>query len=619
MFKTLLQKNLILATKGSGKVKKEEMSYLKYELYLLGYKLTGDALKIIPTIENFEEFSFKLLEELRKIKGSNVSYTTLREFLDKKELEIPNYEELPATELNIISYKDALKLGSALLTSKTNLSIVDKDIVINAVSCKDFVFPEKIENKENLALMVAGLSSYSALELSSLLSKYVKTSTDVLRICTIFSGGDVSLSKPCLFKFSNKEKKVITFLLEGIKNPEVDMKRWINRWKKVARAVHFKKDSNAFKALDLIMHSPKNIYSYNRAVEGLDAVKLLKERPGEFARRVDLYLRNGIDVIDEFASVIKDVSSPVLLQMKGNFKLRKKEKERFFLAKIDGKGFLSDKGRKGISSDLLKRINSVLDTELKRRYYTGEKRAIDAKYEDIIVPMNMRNSAGEISRGSRVRIDDAKFLRLFCWWRNCVDGSRVDVDLSGMIFDEYFNSGDYLDYTELDGTIGKHSGDFTDGKDGVSEFIDVDREAILEKGRYLAITLNVFTRQKFSEFECFAGVMQREGISDSVYDARTVDCKFDVNLDRNIYMPFVFDLVENKMIWTDLSLAGGFSCNNIRDGRGGLSKLVKSIVEYKEHRVTMAELLGYYYDIVPEGEDVEVIGMMRLDEMAKLI
>ena len=62
----------------------------------------------------------------KKTAGKDFTANIIKEFLDKKELEIPNYEELPATELNIISYKDALKLGSALLTSKTNLSVFDK-------------------------------------------------------------------------------------------------------------------------------------------------------------------------------------------------------------------------------------------------------------------------------------------------------------------------------------------------------------------------------------------------------------------------------------------------------------------------------------------------------------
>lgn len=76
------------------------MSYLKYELYLLGYKLAGDAIKSFLRQRILKSLVLKLLEN-KKIKGSNVLYTYTQEnSLDKKELEIPNYEELPATELN---------------------------------------------------------------------------------------------------------------------------------------------------------------------------------------------------------------------------------------------------------------------------------------------------------------------------------------------------------------------------------------------------------------------------------------------------------------------------------------------------------------------------------------
>lgn len=620
MFKELLERNLLLIESEKGYVSKESYSMLKYDLYQLGYKLDDKAEKtILKLTENtFSELYKNILKTLKVIKGDNVEYTFLRDdFMEKSEnILIPRYEYVNPQIIKLISRKEAFELIENLITSKTNISKSDEDLILSAIKEKDFVYPTEIPNKENLA-KVAKVNPEN-------IKGYVKTATDVLRIATAFVDGDVSLSEPCKFKFTNKQRRFIVSLLEGLEKEQAleDMKRYINRWKIIARLLHTKNEK-VLSMFNVLRNNPKTILTFGGKVAKLknkELLNLLKTRPGEFARRIDALLRNSDlssdEIIMEFNKVIGKISNPILIQLYGNFKNRNEDYRMFLPKGTASKIWVEDKIRDYLPEQLLGNMRKIIDKELSLRYEIKEG-VVPEYYKNIMIPTSQRSATGnKMTRGSRIKFSENKFIRLFCYWKENETSDRVDVDLSALCLNEDFTYNSHVDYTLLDGVVGTHSGDFTSAKDGASEFIDLDIEAMIKTGgRYIAVLLYSYTGQAFTDFECFAGMMERENVSKDVFDARTVKERFDVSVSARQMIPMVFDLKERELIWTDLVMKrdgrSGFNVSNTLDTT---TKAIKAITEYRERKMTMYELLSYQYN----GEGKE-IGEMRIDEMMKCI
>src|SRR5690606_10567393 len=94
------------------------------------------------------------------------------------------------------------------------------------------------------------------------------------------------------------------------------------------------------------------------------------------------------------------------------------------------------------------------------------------------------------ARGSSVKLTNAVTTGI--WWTNTVTGDRVDLDLSVLGCDKDFNIVGQCSYTNLIGfnqTV-KHSGDITNGANGVSEFIRFKLDEVRAKNpglKYLVI------------------------------------------------------------------------------------------------------------------------------------
>ena len=104
-------------------------------------------------------------------------------------------------------------------------------------------------------------------------------------------------------------------------------------------------------------------------------------------------------------------------------------------------------------------------------------------------------------------------------------------------FDANFVFMQTVAYYNLKGFGGYHSGDIVDAPQGASEFIDLDIDALVEKGiRYVVTSINSYTRQPYCDLpECFAGWMARADLaSGEVYEPRTVVDRIDIASDTQI-------------------------------------------------------------------------------------
>ena len=517
---------------------------------------------------------------------------------DRKKLDEDEIVELKVIDLG--SEKDFNAVFTRLLSANGSLSESDKGIVEHFVVNKDFskLVPETIPQKENLGFFI-GKAVNNGKKID--FSPYLKTATDVLRIIVSMSEGDVSLAKPT--KFRNLKRKERLFVFEALSKAEnfslEDMNRWREYWKRVASVVHpsdFQKRYPEIVAAFNKICSDETIDTFNSRIEkclattSVDgAIANCVERPGDFGRRLDKMLRlfseQSARIVEQFGKVCDKVSTPVLLQMYHHFDNRNNRPYRAFFPKGNvAKMQLSEEKLPEISKEILDSVSALTRNCLVKRFSKLEKLGkvyIDPALKDCIVPFSQRSASKTLktlARGSKIELIDCSVLRFFCWWK---DGtSRTDIDLSASLYDNNWHKVSDVAYYNLKEFGGCHSGDITSAPNGASEFIDLDIKKLKERGiRYIQMSLYSYTNQPYKDLpECFAGWMARkEAGSGEIYEPRTVANKVDITSEDTACVPLIIDLVENKVIWTDLSFTNrmGMTGNNSLSG----AKTVKGIAQ----------------------------------------
>lgn len=532
------------------------------------------------------------------------SFGTLLPYEEKKE-RVPLFNVAKVKVLEAGSFDDLNDIFNNLCASKTSLSKSDVEDMIFILNSAKVTLPDEIPFKENAACVCRLLVDTGVDTDGYLCRKYIKTATDVLRLVTAMPDGDVSLAENTKFRnLKRGERRIIMNLLAGCGNAAEDMSRYAGRWIRVGEKLHpgeFAKNERYTKAVQAfgVIRNDGKIKSFAGRVDAAVAsgdvntvVSLLKKRPGEFARRIDFLLRtfdkdaDRKAVIMSFASVAKDVSSTVLLQVREHFinKLDGSDDMRVFFPKgnLARSYYVKNNKTKTIPEDVMKMVIAVCESTLVNIYGNREflgKVYIDEALKNYTVPFSLR-SAGKtmtaVSRGSRIAIDDsAKIIRPFIWWTNTKD-NIIDVDLSVAVFADNWDCLEHVSYTNLKSSrFGIcHSGDITNGGpvdgEGVAEFIDLDIEKALSAGaRYAAFNVYNFSDENFSKMEHAAfGFMTRNDMkSGEIFEPSTVKQRMDLASATTTCIPVIFDLRERVLIWCDMAL----TADHVRAGYGGIN------------------------------------------------
>lgn len=611
----------------------------------LGYCFSGDALPLAQkaSVKNLEE----ILEAARMVKGDATYKPMYPNFPEQvataSELELfvvaalhyvsvevglmwlPAYEPKRRTQLmepvqvialGVATEKDFRKLAEDLVVQGQPFSVSDlSDLDV----LRKWVKPAETGVKENVATLLTLFPEYDW-------SVNVKTTTDVLRIATALSAGDVSLADNTKFKLSRADRRLVAGLLEKvlISNHGVteDLARHEEKWKRLAKTLHVGelKLPNAMTALDALYKG--NVKSFDSVVEiliekqdVLELLKVLGNRPGVFARRLGELIakmpHSRDYFVKAFGNVCDVVSIPVLVQMWNFYSGPNSDvlPRRFVQYKSRNQvtGVVPNK-LEGDYSDVVEAIEAGL-----KNRHAGKKIFVDAELaEQFAVPLGVRSaSSGSrvIGRGSRIKFsNDEKAARFFMHWRNMPagtepvnsyaygdEGLRVDLDLSVLFVSEDFRKRKQISYTNLrDEKIRTfHSGDITDAPNGAAEFIDVDIEAALKGGyRYVAMSVYGYTGQKLSQIpEAWAGVMLRKDVhSGEIFEPSTVAQRYDLTVDQVNSTPLVFDLKTRELIWWDSAIKlNESSVYSLAENMDGSTLAVQSLALSKVMNV--AELL----------------------------
>lgn len=509
------------------------------------------------------------------------------------------------TKLKVISFgtrAELMEIFTNLVSSKTSLSEQDKeDITYFVKNIADYFeyLPDEIPLKENVGFICKTILDNAPIKGVRLIEKYFHTATDVLRFIVALSDGDISLATPTKFKKLNRrERRMVMDLLAECGNITEDLFRYQYEWIRVGEIVHpaeFKNEryDNVNKAFKTLRSGKKPLFFGGRVEKEIEAwnvdvfLHLLKTRTGDFARRLDYLLRYGNSVsqnkiIQAFADVADNVSTPVLLQVRQHFLDRTNQnKVRVFFPKGSvAKVWAMNNNLPEIPERVCQKVIKVCEDALTKNYSTRDtlgKVYIDKEFTKFFVPFSQRSASKATKtmvRGSRFTIDKStKVIRGFTWWTNA-ENDRVDLDLSLAVYDDEWNLVRRITYYDLrnDDRLfkGCHSGDITnggkiDGK-GVAEFIDIDLSTVdTTKIRYAAFTVNSYTGQKFSDLpNATFGFMQRQSVqSGEVFEPKTVETNIDMNNPTTMCIPMVLDLKTREFIWCDLAVRGDTRINNL--------------------------------------------------------
>lgn len=644
----LRRKNKVIVERGNEvNPNSQYIATIIKNIEALGYTFSKELFEVLQTLsrDDLQKFYLEIVPMLKKLVGADVVYKPMypnfpesvmeADYVDlfinaivhywsdgtlypneKREERLPLFDITKIKIIDIGTVEDLHEIFNNLCQSKTSISQTDKEDFEWIFKNMQVKFSGEIPLKENVALIGKLYLENYPLATSKDIQKYFKTATDVLRLITAMSDGDISLATNTKFRsFKRKERRLLLELLQNCGGIEEDMLRYKNRWIRVGERLHpaeyseaqFGKVITAFNKLRNGIKIETFVGKVTKAIETEDyksALILLKKRPGELARKLDHLLRNADDknsVVNTFKDVASEVSTPVLLQVKEHFTNRTKKLEsRVFFPKGNLarcyciENTLSDIDEKYCNA-IVRICENALIENYKSKDFLGNV-YLSEDFKRYVVPFSQRSASKALKtivRGSRLRIDDnTKAMRAFIWWTNMGNGSRVDLDLSAVIFDENWNYMEHVSYTNLrsDGYNTCHSGDITNGGhpngDGVSEFLDVDIDSVVKYGaRYIVYQVYNYTGQKYSDMpHAMFGWMSREDVkSGEIYEPKTVEQKMDLTSQSTVCIPVIFDCVNKEVIWCDmnLSLSGSHSNyggNNVESNLSGVAATCYSMV-----------------------------------------
>lgn len=661
----LRRKNKVILGTGTAAVANDRyITTIMKNIENLGYTFSQEVFDVLRTYSNDElvEFYFELESMLVELVGANAEYMPMyADFpmgvmdADSAELYInamihywsdgtlyperhkkggkcrlPLFEETRVRVITLGNSDNVRQIFENICMSRTSISETDKEDIAYLFENENMKLPDEIPHKENAAYIAALYLQKNPLASVCEIRKYIKTATDVLRLVTAMSDGDVSLAENTRYKsFSRRQRRMIMELLSGCPNIEEDMLRYKERWIRIGERIHpsefdcsrytlaYDRAINAFDKL----RNNRKVETFASKVEFdltygeyASALAELVKRPGELARRLDQLLRvaHKESVIRSFESVAENVSTPVLLQVREHFAHRSEQADvRVFFPKGSlAKCHCESNDLPYIDDRYCKEVVRVCEKALVKIYGKREsmgKVYLSEDYKNYVVPFSQRSAnkaLKTIVRGSRLPVSaQTNAVRAFIWWTNMdnsygefYDDGRVDIDLSAAIFDENWNYMEHISYTNLRSERYKacHSGDIVNGGpvngDGASEFLDMDIDSVVKYGaRYVVYQVYSFTDQTYADMpHAMFGWMERSDVdSGEIYEPKTVEQKMDLTANSTACIPVIFDCVRREFIWCDMNLSltgvhthiGG---NNVESNISGITAVCYSMVNMQK-------------------------------------
>ncbi|MDP9764050.1 TerD family protein [Deinococcus enclensis] len=298
---------------------------------------------------------------------------------------------------------------------------------------------------------------------------------------------------------------------------------------------------------------------------------LLAQRPGELGRRLDKALRTALaggegdvrQVQEAAVTALPHLNAPLLLLLRAHLEARHQPQPvRLVFPRRSPHSFALPDHRAVLPPAVTAPITEAITAELLARAARLSRfpaAVLDARLQDLPLPFAERETARALvtlARGAKLALPPGRFARLFVHWMEH-DTQRVDLDLSAAFYDGAWRHVGTCDFTHLRfaGTGAVHSGDLTSAPApaGASEFIDLDLARLEEAGvRYVVMGVLSYNNVPFEDMaDAFAGYMLREHAHGPVFDARSVEQRFDLRGQQQVLLPLALDAAQGTLHWLD--------------------------------------------------------------------
>ncbi len=435
----------------------------------------------------------------------------------------PLTEPVELVQIGLGSEAELVTLTRDLNGAATSLSPADRHdlarLIEHFAAQVGTILPAEIPHKENFAFVASLLIDH---EVGSdvLLTRYVTTATDVLRLAVALSGDDVSLAKPTKFTaIARATRRLLVSPIERLPAPDQDLWRHPQPWLRLAERLH---------PGELAKRYPKAAAAFARrrgrhagAAPGavsLRAPDLARGRPADLSERPD---GEGLRAAEHAAGAAR---GPVRRRGRG---VRGRAHHAVSGAAV-ARALLARSRARGLHGPVLATVGEQGPADDRAGLAVADAACADAAVLPVVEGRQDRRQAD----GSR---------------RHRSVGGRVPRRLQPRRPDPWtsLRSGKFK---------GAHSGDITSAPDGACEFIDLELASVKRAGgRYIVPVVFSFTAHPFCDLpECLMGWMgRRHPGSGEIVEPATVTDRLDLASDQRIAIPAIFDLETAEMIWVD--------------------------------------------------------------------
>lgn len=619
-------------TKESIEDNSQIVASLQSELMSFGFMLDMSAFNSMSSSsKNFiVNYYNEIIPYVKKVTGSDRNYKPFYKNFPDQVMEMTHYELFMNAIIHYISdgnwspKQELLDRGFAFenvkfkiitLGNENDFRNIFKNIVSinNSITSDDkeivewfldfyregVILPEIIPFKETLIMLTS-----KGLDLT------LSTTTDVLRLATYMSGGDISLpsipkititdvkkNRMSYFydnlrnsqiqeresfkfkKFSRKERKLILSLLEKSNCNVEEMQMHLGRWIRLGEILHpgeykqFTKVNSAFSKLR--NQKEIKVRTFNSKVNSAfkedwkTGVDLLATRPGEFARKLDWMIRSfdSSYVLTKFESIGGKISTKVLYELYNHFDGRSKNSTRMIMIKGKKSKMKILEPLTPMNQALIDRVKYSIEMNLKVNYAKLPKLGkvyIDENLKNIPLPFAMRSvntSVKTFIRGTIIPFNpEAKVIRPFIHWFD--EFGTQDLDLSAGLYDSDLKNLEHLSYTNLKSNRydSCHSGDIRHKRGACAEYVDLNINKCLEKGvRYCIVQVHNFENEPMHQLkDCVFGLMEREyPKSNEIFVPKTISNCMSLSNESSTVIVCIIDLKEKCYIWCDIEMQSG--------------------------------------------------------------
>lgn len=556
--------------------------------------------KNFPDLDDVDDYEYIIRARLHYLTANESQYGFINDDIKIKKREddkikLPHYDEIDIlVKTDAISY--LRNYISNLFSSNTAINRNLFDSIKEFRKKYSLLDIKEIPFKENIAIYAYTKADNKNIDKNEL--KYATTVTDVLRIYYMISNNQTVFDNIKFISLNRKSRRNILNRLEKIVTSKGDLINGISDFylhEKLRQSafnyLHVFEYKNKYKMMYQIADTIRNgkSLSFNAILEKEknnqeNYLKILKSKPGEFARKLNyLILNPNYDLnltLKYFEDIAPEVSTKVLLELYTYFMNRDSLKYRLFKIPTSfyTKFYQRDVTLSPLSEETKNRIISIIKKSLEDKYESYEKIEdvyVDPILKDMILPPVIRNSSLNFDGlifGSKIKLTNNKFLRVFTTWKN-EKKERIDIDLALEMFDENFNQIGNLSWHNMLGgkeIDARHSGDLITAPLplGATEFIDINLFKAREKVRYLLVTNTMFLGLTFKELSyCYSGVMLSDTRLKKLYDEKAVYIKSKLNQESGLQnIAFVIDLLNLELIWVDMLYCdyyGSVTCESL--------------------------------------------------------